>query len=97
MQYCTSERYLVGFFNSDICMYYMQCAVSDFGTSYLQQMCDFATRGYTDQPYNGTDVFTYYVIEKKEQATGNGNPLFSNFIQYIMILALFCQLLANCL
>jgi hypothetical protein len=55
-------------------MHYMQCAVSQFGTSFLETTCGYMVDEYTNQTYNGSDNFTYYVIEDKGEATGNGNP-----------------------
>ena len=94
VQLCTSDRYAVGMFSKDVCIHYMECAVSLFGKQFLQETCGYFTEDYTDQLYNGTDSFTYYVDENDRTATGNGNPLFNTFTCYIIIFAFFSHFMA---
>ena len=89
--YCTSDGYIVGMYNNDICMKYLKCGEPVLGAVIIEHVCNELSIEYTDQLYNGTDHFTYYLVEE-EKETSSGTHLCNVFMIYFTIFTLPFQL-----
>ena len=78
--YCTSDGYIVGMYNYDVCMKLVGCGISFLGTGYLENMCHDLTPKYSDQLYNGTDHISCQVVEEEEQKQTSSTIPLSNIV-----------------
>ena len=87
VSYCTSDGYIVGMYNYDICMKLVGCGISLLGTGYLENMCHDLTSIDSDELYNGTDHISCQVLveEEEQKQTSSTIPLSNIVTVYIEI------------
>ena len=81
----------MGMYNYDICVKLLKCGEHVIGGPFIEGMCHDLTSDYSKQLYNGTDDFTYEVVEEKKQIS-SATPLFSTLMTDIIISTLSFQL-----
>ena len=94
--FCSSDGYIVRMYNYTICMTVLHCGIQIFGENFIADICADLTSDYSTQLYNGTDDFTYQIIDenaKIKEKTGGTTPLFSIITTCIVIFTLPFQLL----
>ena len=89
--YCSTDGYIVGLYNYDICVKLLKCGANVFGVPFIEDTCHDLTADYSKQLYNGTDDFTYEVVEEKKQIS-SATPLSSTLMTDIIISTLSFQL-----
>ena len=94
--FCSSDGYIVRMYNYTICKTILHCGAQVFGENFISDICDDLTSDYTTQLYNGTDDFTYQIMDENAKIKGTTDgttPLFSIITTYIVIFTLPFQLL----
>ena len=89
--YCSTDGYIVGLYNYDICVKLLKCGERVIGGPFIEGMCHDLTADYGKQLYNGTDDFTYEVVEEKKQIS-SATPRSSTLMMDIIISTLSFQL-----
>ena len=92
--YCTSDGYLVRMYNYDICVAFLKCSAVSFSEDFVGDMCYDLTSKHSNQAYNGTDHFTYKIMdeeEEKKETTGGTTPLFDIGTMYVITFTLTLQ------